>query len=75
MADQTRPTSPQQAQDPSYNYERSHPGRESGQGRLDAERTPPHESPDKSDEAVQNRQPGDRQINAQDDTRRQDEQP
>ena len=66
MAEQMRPASPQQAPDPSQNYERSHPGRESAAGRLDKEKTPPQESPDKSEEATPNAQDGSRQINAHD---------
>ena len=34
-AEENRPASPQQAPDPSDNYERSHPEHEAGMGRLD----------------------------------------
>jgi hypothetical protein len=66
MAEQMRPASPEQAPDPSHNYERSHPGRESGMGRLDTNpKATPEEQPDKSEEAVSNRQEP-RQVNAHD---------
>jgi hypothetical protein len=64
MADQTRPASPQQAPDPSHSYERSHPERESGQGRLDNNaNATPIDHDDKTGDAVTNRQPP-RQVNA-----------
>jgi hypothetical protein len=56
MAEQMRPASPQQAPDPSNAYERSHPERESGQGRLDNNmRATPARQDDKADDAVTNR--------------------
>ena len=55
MAEQMRPASPQQAPDPSFNYERSHPEREAGQGRLDNNRATPARTDDKADNAVTNR--------------------
>ena len=56
MAEQMRPASPQQAPDPSHAYERSHPDRESGQGRLDNNtRATPHPTDDKAGDAVTNR--------------------
>ena len=66
MAEQMRPASPQQAPDPSHSYERSHPGREAGMGRLDSDKAVPSESPDKGHEAVGNRQDGTKQVNAHD---------
>src|SRR5688572_26907729 len=65
MAEQMRPASPEQAPDPSHNYERSHPGREPGMGRLDAEKPVPQNSPDDPQQATSNRQEP-RQVNAQD---------
>ena len=66
MAEQMRPASPQQAPDPSHTYERSHPGREAGMGRLDNNKAVPTDSPDQSQDAVGNKQDGARQINGQD---------
>lgn len=66
MAEQMRPASPQQAPDPSDSYERSHPGRESGMGRMDNNKAVPADAPDQNHEAVGNKQDPTRQINAQD---------
>lgn len=66
MAEQMRPASPQQAPDPSDNYERAHPEREAGMGRLDNNKAVPTDSPDKGHEAVSHRQDGKRQLNAHD---------
>jgi hypothetical protein len=66
MAEQMRPASPQQAPDPSNNYERSHPEREAGMGRLDNNKAVPTDAPDKGQEAVGHRQDGSRQLNAHD---------
>jgi hypothetical protein len=66
MAEQMRPASPEQAPDPSQSYERSHPGREAGMGRMDADKPVPQQSPDKHQEAGTNRQDPTRQVNAQD---------
>jgi hypothetical protein len=66
MADQMRPASPQQAPDPSTNYERSHPGREAGMGRMDNNKAVPERSPDQSEQAASNRKDPTRQVNAQD---------
>src|SRR4051812_22594353 len=66
MAEQNRPASPQQAPDPANSYERSHPGREAGMGRMDNNKAVPEQSPDKQDQAVSNRQDPARQVNAQD---------
>lgn len=63
MAEQMHPSSPRNAPDPSNNYERSHPEREAGMGRLDNEKGTPTDRPDKMDEAVENRQRP-RQANA-----------
>jgi hypothetical protein len=75
MAEQMRPSSREQAPDPSHSYERSHPGRESGMGKLDddAKKAVPEDSPDKSEKDVPNRQDGDRQVNAHDVVNRRDE--
>jgi hypothetical protein len=61
---QPRPVSPEQAPDPSFNYERSHPEREAGLGRMDAPKPPPHEHPDALEQAVTHKQDGTRQLNA-----------
>lgn len=67
MAEQMRPSSPQQAPDPSHSYERSHPGREAGMGRLDNnDDAVPTDAPDRQDQTVTHRQDGSRQINAHD---------
>ena len=66
MAEQMRPASPQQAPDPSHSYERSHPGREPGMGRLDNEKAVPSDSPDQHRDAATNQQDPSRQVNAQD---------
>jgi hypothetical protein len=65
MAEQMRPASPQQAPDPSHSYERSHPGRESGMGRMDNDEAVPHQSPDRQADVAMNRQEL-RQVNAHD---------
>ena len=66
MAEQNRPASPEQAPDPSFNYERSHPQREAGMGRLDNNKAVPEQVGDQLDAAVPNKQRPDRQLNAQD---------
>jgi hypothetical protein len=66
MADQSTPASKSQAQDPSYNYERSHPDRESPQGSLAKPTPAPAKAEDHVDQAVGNRQPGDLQLNGDD---------
>jgi hypothetical protein len=66
MAEQMRPASPERAPDPADSYERAHPGREAGMGRLDNDKATPQQSPDRSAEATSNQQDGSRQINAQD---------
>jgi hypothetical protein len=66
MAEQMRPASPQQAPDPSDNYERSHPEHEAGMGRLDNNKSTPTDDPDRQEGAVGNRQDGTRQLNAHD---------
>lgn len=68
MAEQMRPASPEQAPDPSHNYERSHPGRESDTGGLDKAKAVPQRTEDKSKQAVPNANDGTRQINAHDAT-------
>src|SRR5215213_6452753 len=66
---QNRPATPAQAPDPATNYERAKPEKEAGMGRLDSPigRSIPHDDPDDMNRAVNNAQPGDRQINAHDD--------
>lgn len=66
MAEQMRPASPQQAPDPSDSYERSHPGRQAGMGRLDNNKAVPTDAPDQNQQPVRNKQDPTRQINAQD---------
>lgn len=64
---QMRPASPDQAPDPSFNYERSHPEREAGMGRLDNNtKATPTDQPDHIPDAVRNAQDPTRQINAHD---------
>ena len=63
MASKNQPASPEQAPDPSNSYERSHPQRESGMGRLDNNVATPANQPTSGDHAVKNRQPS-RQLNA-----------
>lgn len=64
---QMRPSSPQEAPDPSFHYDRSHPGREAGMGRLDNNmRATPTDQPDHTPDAVRNAQDPTRQINAHD---------
>src|SRR5438874_2672242 len=61
---QMRPASPEQAPDPSFNYERSHPDREAGLGRMDALKAPTHEHADALEQAVTHKQDPTRQLNA-----------
>src|SRR4051812_44505367 len=62
MAEQMRPASPQQAPDPSRNYERSRPEDEAGMGRLDNNQATPTPDPDRPTDAVSNtRQPSEQQ--------------
>ena len=64
---QTRPLSPQEAPDPSWSYERSHPHRESGMGRLDNNsKATPTDQPDQMPDATGNAQDPTHQINAHD---------
>ena len=67
MAEQMRPASKSTAPDPANTYERAHPENESGMGRLDndADATPA-DCPDCIDNAVKNKQPGNRQLNGND---------
>jgi hypothetical protein len=64
---QMRPSSRADAPDPSHAYERSHPSREAGAGRLDNDSAAPADHPDRMDVAVKNKQKL-RQINAEDET-------
>jgi hypothetical protein len=64
--EQMRPASPQQAPDPSHSYERSHPGREAGMGRLDSDKAVPSDAPDQHRDAAANPQDPSRHVSAQD---------
>ena len=65
MAEQNRPASNEQAPDPSNNYERSHPEREAGMGRLDTNaNATPRKAPDHINEAVPNAMDGSKEIAA-----------
>lgn len=66
MAGQSRPLKPSEAPDPSNNYERSHPDREAGMGRLDNNVATPHDQPDEMIGAVPNTSRPQRQINVKD---------
>ena len=67
MAEQMRPSSNEQAPDPSFNYERSHPDREAGMGRLDNNKNAtPADAPDAIKDTVSNKQNPSTQINGQD---------
>ena len=68
MSDQQmRPASPEQAPDPSFNYERSHPERESGAGRMDNNtHATPAAKPDSIAGSVANAQDPTRSLTAQD---------
>ncbi len=66
---QNRPASPEQAPDPSFNYERSHPEREAGAGALDHPTigaATPAATPDKIAGAVTNAQDPTHSFTAQD---------
>ena len=62
---QNRPASPAVAPDPATTYERAKPEKEAGMGRLDNNPHRPHQTSDKMEEAVSNKQPS-RQLNADD---------
>ena len=64
MAEQMRPASKQDAPDPSNAYERAHPEREAGMGRLDNNKAVPTNRPDQTPDAVRNKQNPEHQINA-----------
>ena len=66
MAEQMRPASPEEAPDPSNNYERAHPENEAGMGRLDNNKAVPQNSPDQGQDAVRNKHDGTKQLNAHD---------
>ena len=70
MAEEQRPLSPQEAPDPSNNYERAHPEREAGMGRLDNNKATPESQPDAEKQAVHNKQDPQRQINAEETSER-----
>ncbi len=66
---QMRPASPEQAPDPSFNYERSHPERESAGGSLDNKSiatATPAPSSDKIAGSVGNAQDPERSLTSQD---------
>ena len=65
MAQQMRPSSREDAPDPSHSYERSHPHREAGMGRLDSNKATPTKRRDKMQEGVPNKSDPTRQINAE----------
>jgi hypothetical protein len=65
-AEQNRPASPQQSPDPASAYDRSRPENEAGMGRMDPPKTTPDNAPDRSEQAVTNKQDPTRQINGQD---------
>ncbi|HSI32016.1 MAG TPA: hypothetical protein VK986_00370 [Tepidisphaeraceae bacterium] len=71
MAHQPNPnvSRPEQAPDPATSYERAKPKKEDGVGRLDSPigASTPDDRHERGDHGVGNRQPGDRQINGQDD--------
>lgn len=67
MQDPNRPASPNQAPDPSDSYERAHPDREAGMGRLDNNIATPTDQPDDLLKSVPNRQDPSGQINAHED--------
>jgi hypothetical protein len=71
MAEQMRPSSKEAAPDPSNAYERSHPSREAGMGRMDNNVATPTSGPDRGGQAVKNEQDPTRQVNAQDEGARQ----
>src|SRR3954462_13834277 len=66
------PASHRVAPDPASSYGRDHPGRESGMGRLDNNKSTPEDQHDAMPDAVANRQIPERQINAQDTPERDD---
>jgi hypothetical protein len=67
MAEQMRPSSKKDAPDPSHAYERSHPSREAGMGRLDNNKSTPANASGDARHTVTNAQDGARQLNAHDD--------
>jgi hypothetical protein len=68
MPEKPRSLSNEHAPDPANVYERSHPEREAGMGRLDTNaRATPTKSVDKMPSTVSHAQDGSRQINAHDD--------
>ena len=72
-AEQNRPASPKDAPDPSDSYERSHPENEAGMGRLDNNGdATPSKVPDRQNQTVSNVQDPSRQINAEDDVKKQE---
>jgi hypothetical protein len=66
MPEQMKPSSKEQSPDPAHSYERSHPQREAGMGRLDNNRSTPTNRPDQIQDTPTNKSDPRRQINAQD---------
>jgi hypothetical protein len=67
MPEQMRPKPKTLSPDPSFSYERSHPQREAGQGRLDNNsNATPTPRTDSMPASVENAQDGSIQINASD---------
>jgi len=66
MAEQMRPSSNEQAPDPSNSYERAHPEREGGIGRVDSNKATPEPQADGTPAAVPNKHKPGKQINPQD---------
>lgn len=62
---QMRPASKELAPDPATTYERAKPEKEAGMGRLDNNDATPADAPDRMEQAVTHKQPGDRQLNAE----------
>lgn len=61
---QMRPASKELAPDTASSYERARPEKEAGMGRLDNNVGTPTNSPDQIEQAVTQKQPSDRQLNA-----------
>ena len=65
MAEQMRPASRKDAPNPAHSYERTDPYRESGAGKLDADKVTPTDREDQIQETPENRSDPARQINAE----------
>src|ERR1700744_3973832 len=66
MAEQMRPASNKDAPDPSNSYERSHPEREAGMGKLHVPKPPRAATPGKMEKAGRHKQGATRQLNEED---------